>query len=141
MPTREELHKLVDSMPKEAMRAAHQALSHFEAWPPAPPPDVQEMRKRMEERRLEVMQRQKPGTIAGFGGSADHNPATGSRSSSFNYWDGDTYVQETHRHHQGHQLKVVERIRAEGKHLIYKHEITGPGDKHDERETTFDIPQ
>jgi len=61
--------------------------------------------------------------------------------SRFEQWEGDTFIHETMRNHRGHELKVVERIRAEGKHLIYKHEITGPGDKHDEREITFDIPQ
>ena len=74
MPTREELHALVDTLPEEAMRAAHHALSHFQTWPPAAPPDAEAMRKRMEERRLEIMQRQKRGTIAGFAGSVDYDP-------------------------------------------------------------------
>src|SRR5262249_5731240 len=50
----------------------------------------------------------------------------------FSSWDGDTYVVEMYRHFCGHQLTIVERIHVEGQHLIYKHEITGPGDKHDE---------
>ncbi|PYS38834.1 MAG: hypothetical protein DMG14_16215 [Acidobacteria bacterium] len=69
MPTREELHKLIDTMPEGAIEAAHRMLSNLQVWPPAPPPGVEEMRKdmrkRMEERRLEVMQRQKPGTVGG----------------------------------------------------------------------------
>jgi hypothetical protein len=97
MPTREELHKLVDTMPEGAMEAAHRLLSNLQVCPPPPPPDVQEMRKRMEVRRREMRQGQKPGTIAGFGGSSGYDPAKGAGSSSFQYWDGDTFVQETLR--------------------------------------------
>jgi hypothetical protein len=139
MPTREELHKLIESMPNGAMEAAHGVLSNLQIWPPVPPPDVQEMRKRMQERRLELRQRQTPGTIAVFGGNRHYDSAKGSGSFGLNYWDGDSYVQETLRHHKGHELTVIERIRVDGQHLMYKHEITGPGEKHDEREITFEL--
>jgi|SRR5438093_1204133 len=143
MPTREELHKLIDTMPEGAIEAAHRMLSNLQVWPPAPPPGVEEMRKdmrkRMEERRLEVMQRQKPGTVGGFGGTSHYDPAKGAGASSFQYWEKDTYIQETHRRHLGHELTVSERIRVDGQRLIYKHEITGPGEKRDEREIVFDL--
>jgi hypothetical protein len=93
----------------------------------------------MEERRREVMQRQRPGTIGGFGGSSNYDPDRGSASSSFSHWDDDTFVTETLRRHKGHEFTVVERVRVDGTHLIYKHEITGPGAKHDEREIAFEI--
>ena len=57
----------------------------------------------------------------------------------FSRWDGDTYVVGTHRFMRGHELTVIERIRVERQRLVYKHEITGPGEKHDEREITFEI--
>jgi hypothetical protein len=139
MQSREELHKLIDSMPEGAIEVAHQALSQLQVWPPTPPPDVQEMRRRMEERRREVMQRQRPGTIGGFGGSSNYDPDRGSASSSFSHWDDDTFVTETLRRHKGHEFRVVERVRVDGTHLIYKHEITGPGAKHDERQITFEL--
>ena len=99
------------------------------------------MRERMDARRLEVMQRQKLGTIAGFGGSGNYDPSRGTASSSFTHWEGDTFVTETLRRHKGHEITVVERIRIEGNRLIYKHEITGPGEKHDEREIGFEISE
>jgi hypothetical protein len=143
MPSREELYKLVDSLPEGAIEAANRTLSHLQVWPPAPPPDVQEMRQRMrqrlEERRLGAIERQKPGTIAGFGGSGNYDPDRGSASSSFSHWDGDTFVTETLRRHKGHEFTVVERVRVDETHLTYKHEITGPGDKHDEREIRFEV--
>jgi len=85
------------------------------------------------------MQRQRPGTIAGFASSGGYDPTKGAGSSSFQYWDGDTLVQETLRNHKGHELTIVERIRVEGERLIYKHEISGPDDKRDEREIIFDV--
>jgi hypothetical protein len=143
MPSREELHTLVESLPEGAIDSAHRVLSQLQVWPPTPPPGVEEMRQRMrqrmEGRRLEAIQRQKPGTIAGFGGSGSYDPDRGSASSSFRHWDDDTFVTETLRRHKGHEFTVVERVRLDGRHLIYKHEITGPGDKHDEREIAFEI--
>jgi hypothetical protein len=55
------------------------------------------------------------------------------------HWEGDTLIVQTYRQHQGHELMVIEHIRVEGSHLIYKHELQGPGDKRDEREVVFDL--
>jgi hypothetical protein len=139
MPTREELHTLVDSLPEGALEAAHRMLSNMQVWPPPPPPGAEEMRRRIEERRQEMMQRQRPGTFAGFGGTSNYNPNTKSGASSFQYWDDQTFVQETHRRHFGHELTTIERIRIDGQRLIYKHELSGPGGKRDEREIEFPL--
>ena len=85
------------------------------------------------------MQRQRPGTFAGYGGGGGYNPDTGAASYGFTHWDGDTYITETLYRHKGHEFTVIERMRVEGAHVIYRHEITGPGDKRDEREIVFDI--
>ena len=138
MQTRDELHKLVDSLPDGALEPASRVLTTLQVWPPPPPPGAEEMKKRMEERRREVMQRRKPGTISVFGGSSHYDPK-GSGASSFLYWEGDAFVTETVRSHQGHELIVIESIRLEGNHLTYKHEISGPGGKRDEREIVFDV--
>jgi hypothetical protein len=69
--------------------------------------------------------------------TADRKPIL----SSGQRWEGDTLIRETMRNHWGHDVKVVERIRIEGGRLVYKHEVLGPGDKHDEREVVFNIPQ
>ena len=104
-------------MPEGAIEAAHRILSRMQLWPPAPPPEHDRMISRMETRTA-------AGTKAGFSS-----------------WDGDTCVVGAHRYVRGHELTTIERICLEGDRLIYKHEITGPGEKHDEREITFDIPQ
>src|SRR5215813_11822618 len=135
MPTREELHKLVDSLPEGAFDAAHRALSNLQAWPPPALPDMETMRKRQEQHREEVRNRmlaqQRPGTVGGFGGGGGYSPKTGSGSHGMHHWEGDTLIVQTYRQHLGHELMVTERIRVEGQHLIYKHEVTGPGEKRD----------
>jgi hypothetical protein len=144
MPSREDVRTLVDSLPEGALEAAVRALSQLQVWPPAPPPGVEEWRKRsrewMEERRTQVMQRQRPSTISGFGGGGGYNPDTGAASYGFSHWDGDTFITETLRRHKGHEFTVIERVRVDGQRLIYRHEIIGPGDKRDEREIIFDTP-
>jgi len=55
MPTREELHRLIDSLHEGAMEAAHRILTQLQVWPLPPPPGAEEMRRRMEERRMELI--------------------------------------------------------------------------------------
>jgi hypothetical protein len=139
MPTREELHKLIDSLPDGALEAAHRVLTHLQLWPLPLPPGVEEMRQRMDQRRVEWQQRQRPGTISGFTSGRYYDRDKGAGSSAFRSWDGDTFIVETDHRHKGHAFTVVERTRLEGNRLIYRHEVTGPGDKRDEREIVFDL--
>ena len=142
MPTREELHSLVHSLPEGAVEAAHRVLSQLQVWPPVPPPDVQEWRQRArerwDERRQEFAQGQKPGTVSVFGGARRYDSERGVGSASFNHWESDTFVAETLRRHKGHEFTVIERIHIDGSRLTYKHEILA-GDKRDEREIVFDV--
>jgi hypothetical protein len=145
MPTRDELHKLVDSMPEGTLEAAFRALSTLQTRVPSPTSDMAAMRRQLEDRRAEMQRRmeeqlpRRPGTVSGFGGHGNYNPATGSGNHSFSYWDDNGFVVQTYRQHIGHEMMILERIRIDGPHLVYKHEITGPGEKHDEREVIFDI--
>jgi hypothetical protein len=58
---------------------------------------------------------------------------------TFDHEDGDTLVVETRRYKDGHELAIVERIRIQDGQMIYKHEVTGPGDKRDEWKVVFDL--
>jgi len=145
MATREELHTLIDSMPEEAIDAARRLLSHFQVWPPALPSQVEELRQSYEQRLKEV---QASGTDLGglgVGGGMvewpEDPPKGGLRTGywSFDHSDGETVMVETHRYKDGYELAIIERIRIEGEHLFYTHEITGPGHKHDERDVMFDL--
>jgi hypothetical protein len=57
------------------------------------------------------------------------------------HWDGDTFMLLTIHRLQRHELMTIDRSRVDGQRLLYKHEVTGPGDKRDEREVVFDLPQ
>ena len=146
MPTREHLHRLLDSLPEEAIEAEYRALSLFQVWPPQLPRQIEELRHTYEKRLKEVQDEQR-GEIGGLrigGGSMvwpqDETPATLSSGYwSFDYLDGDTLVAETHRYKDGHELAIVERISIQDEHLIYKHDITGPQGKRDERGIVFDL--
>jgi len=146
MPTPDDLHKLIDSLPEGAIEGAHRMLTNMQMWPPPPPPTAEEMRKRMEEQRMRMRRKMEerspaqPGTISGFGGHGSYDPTTGFASNGMSYWEGDTFVAQTYRRHYGHELVVVERFRVEGQRLVYKHEVSGPRGKRDARDVTFDLP-
>src|SRR5262245_56063011 len=115
MQSREDLHKLVDSLPEPAIEVAHRFLSNLQVWPPRPPKDA-------DKKITMIKTRTAAGTKAGF-----------------SRWDGDTYLVGTYRQVGGHELEIVQSMRVQGEHLIYKHEITGPGGKREEREVTFEV--
>lgn len=55
MQSRDDLHKLIDSLPDGAFEAARIALNNFQVWPPAKP-DLLDLRKRMDEHQQRVEQ-------------------------------------------------------------------------------------
>jgi hypothetical protein len=68
MPTREELHNLIDSLPEEAIEAAYQALSQFQVWPPPLPPQIEESRQGYEKRLKEFVEEAHVGVPVTIGG-------------------------------------------------------------------------
>jgi hypothetical protein len=134
MPTREELHKLIDSLPEETIEAAYRVLSYVQA-----PSISGDMRQLMQTRLLQLKPLIKAGIAPEFGGGSHYDPDKDSGAFSSNYWDGDAYVQETYHRHHGHPLAVTERIRVHGERLIYKCQVRGPGQKRDEMEIVFDV--
>jgi hypothetical protein len=111
---REELHKLIDSMPEGAMEAVHRVLLAGQVWPPVASP-----------RKTSATEvRTADGRIASFASQ---------------HWEDDTLVARRQHRYGQHQITVVERIRIDGERLIYKYEVQGPGEKRDEREVIFDL--
>jgi hypothetical protein len=134
MPTREELHNLIDSLPEQAIQAAYRVLSYVQA-----PSISGDMRHLLQTGLLRLRPLTKPGVAPEFGGSSHYDLDRDSGAFSSTYWDGDVYVQETYHRHHGHPVAVIERIRIHGERLIYKCQVKGPGDKRDEREIVFDL--
>ena len=134
MPTREELHQLIDSLPEETVSAAYRVLSFVQS-----PSISSDMRHLLQTQLLGLKPLMKPGTAPEFAGSSHYDSDRDSGTFTSNYWDGDAYVQETYHRHHGHPLAVIERIRIRGERLIYKCQVRGPCDKRDEREIVFDL--
>src|SRR5262245_60173723 len=144
MPTREELHALVDSLPDEALKTAFNVLRGFQTWPPpAPPkmpPDLEAFREEIRQHQQERIATIGKGRITGGFIGSNFDPTRGIGYASGTHWEGDTAVVTTHRHYKGQFFTVVERIRIDEDRrvLIYKHEVIG-NDKTDHREIAFDL--
>jgi len=142
MVTREELHRLVDSLPDAAFETAQQMLTRFQVWPPprpAMPPELERFREEVRH-RYEKATEGKRG-IFGMTAGGGFDPTRGSGSTGSTYWEDETMITETLRLHKGHQLVITERIRLDAnKTLVYAHSIRGPGNKMDQHEIRFDIP-
>jgi hypothetical protein len=140
--TREELHRLVDTLPEAALEPAEKALQHFQVWPRQPPPEVERMQREHHERMLQSM---RPGTISVGGGGGSYSAGSGGRIGngrfSFTRWEDKTAVVETHHFHYGHEITITERLRMDddGKKLIYATEIVGPKGKTQSQEITFEV--
>jgi hypothetical protein len=108
------------------------------------PAEIEDLRQAYEKRLKEV---QADGAeFAGWGRGGgimewpdDQTTPLRSGSWTFEHVDGDTLVVETRRYQDGHELAIVERIRIQDGRMNYKHEVTGPRGKHDERDIVFDL--
>ena len=135
--SREELYRLVDTLPEAALEPAEKALQHFQIWPPQPPPEIERMREE-HERRM-----RRPGTSGTGMGGGSYSGGIGDRMEngrfSFSRHEDKTSVIETHYFYEGHEITVTERLRIDGKMLIYATEIVGPNGKTHRQEITFDV--
>jgi hypothetical protein len=140
--TREELHRLVDTLPEAALEPAEKALQHFQIWPRQPPQKMEEMREAHRERFLRSM---RPGTVGSAGGGGSHSIGREGRIENGRFsssrWEDKTAVRETLHFHKGHEISVTERLRLDddGKVLFYSSEIVGPNSKTQSQEITFEV--
>ena len=129
---REELHRLVDTLPEGALESAKQALQQFRVWPQQPFLQIERMRQRYR--------------TAGTGVCGEEDPrSSGGQVSSgrfyVNHWEGNTAVVETHIFHDGHEVIVTERLGVcdYGKSLAYENEIIGPKGKAYSQQLSFEL--
>jgi hypothetical protein len=138
--SREELHRLVDTLPDAALEPAEKALQHFQIWPPQQPPEIERMNREHHERMLQSM---RPGTTGGGGRSYSIGSGgrVGNGRFSFSHWEDKTAVVETHNFHVGHEITITERLRmgADGRTLVDATGIVGPHGKAQSHEITFEV--
>jgi hypothetical protein len=147
MPTREELHRLIDSLPDDAIPAAHMALTDFQTWPPPIPPELQQRTDAMERRlreRAEMLREEHPYSSGGGNGLMTFSTAPGIHiraRDSFSYTDGGEDVQESKIIHDGSEFTLIERIRRDTTaHIIsFTIELTGPDGTTARHEHHYDL--
>ena len=81
MPTRDELHQLIESLPDEAIPAAQMALTQFQTWPPLIPPELEARAQAMERRiqRSEILRAEHPHSFGGGTGAMTFRPNRAAR--------------------------------------------------------------
>jgi len=140
MIDRNELHRLVDTLPDEVLEPVQRVLERLQTWPPPTPPEVERIRQENLERMGHSIRQGRCGTSGESGHysfGADGKIEGGCFSQ--NYWEDKTEVSVAHRFHAGHELTITERLWLENdaKVLVYSQEILGPKGEAERRETRF----
>ena len=139
--SRQELHRLVDTLSEAALEPAEKSLRYFQKWPPIAPPEIERIGQERKERMLRSMP---PGTSGKGMGGASYTVGCGGRVQgrlSFSHSEKGGPVVETHHFHQGHEITITERLRMDddGRMLVYANEIVGPKGKTQSHEITFEV--
>jgi hypothetical protein len=130
MPTRDDLHRIVDQLPEAVLEHAERVLEHCLTWP-QPSPDVLELRDRVHKRKHQVTMegrqqaydRRVPGELRTE--SRCIPPGTGYVSNMS--WINDELVQVTVFRVQGQEVERIERVGlAADRKVKYSVEVIGP---------------
>jgi hypothetical protein len=144
MTSRDDLHRLVDSLPEGAFPSIRFGLELLQSWPEHPSTQqvMTKMREFMKERGKE--RSLFAGTVPAMAGLGLFGLAQGNKipgGNTFSYTDGDTYVLDTKLNHRGHQIKTTERLRLdrEDRKFHYAIEVTGPDGQFARHEFAFAV--
>ena len=128
MAGREPLHALVDSLPEGALELAQTYLKTIQTWPPKRRPEVEELRKELDQKRQKFL---------GGGGTGSwaidrNNKTTGSFGDSEHNWETGEMTLRTFRVHHDFPMEVTERLRMKDgdETLEYEFHISGLGNEH-----------
>ncbi len=137
MPSREELHALVDTLPEESTEMALRNLKHLQTPPRKLPPELEEMRKQARER----------GFLGGSGAGSLHfklGPSGMRKRGSFHSsaYDGDAHVSLERVFFNMHEVVVRQRIEPHESEqtLTFQLQIEGPDDQKYQYEATLNLP-
>jgi hypothetical protein len=132
MPTRDDLLRLVATLPEEALPAAEMALTQMQTWPPPELVELEEQARSFEERmneRFETMRQEHPFGGGGGGGSFSLGPSRRARGRhSFGYEQDGEAVYASDIVHDDCTFTLVERIRHDETTdtVTFTLELTGP---------------
>jgi len=145
MPTRDELHQLVASLPDDALAAAQMALTHMQVWPPPEFAKLEEESAHFEQRmkqRVERLRHEHPSSGGVGGGSFSVGPRNERRGrDSFGYEDGGESVHESNIVHDDCEFTLIERIRRDrtGGTVAFVIDLTGPDGTTSRHEHRYDV--
>lgn len=104
MASRDELHRLADSLPEGALDSAGAALANMQIWPPPAPLEFKHWKEEFRERARRERHEHRSamhGTISGgVAGGSYKQDASGKVDCghfSSNRWENGTFIVETHR--------------------------------------------
>jgi hypothetical protein len=118
MPSRDELHALLDQVPEPRLEAVRMMLEHnIRAHPPRQsPPGIERMRQRSQDYKSRVEQlfreTRKPGTLGtmGGGGFTSMHEDVPFGQYGFRYWDDKALINQTLHSFDGQELEIMERL-------------------------------
>jgi hypothetical protein len=154
IPARDELLRLVTSLPEESLPAAHAMLTELQTWPPPIPDEIRTRAdawaEMLELRADDLQQRahRAPGGGMAFGHASGIDsfstaPHSGWESrNSFSYDEDGASVYETTITKWGCEFTLIERMRrdSENRQTLFTLELTGPGQPRARHEHRFAIP-
>jgi hypothetical protein len=140
MPDRDRIHKLVDSLPEEALQAGGAILSTRESWEPEPFPTLEEVRRHIRKsaedagkemvdeltkKGVRILPNSDPRANCDAAGSA---------------WEGGTEIIYRILKVQWQELEIEERfsINDDESKLRYSHQVRGPDGKKESFEIEFE---
>jgi hypothetical protein len=131
MPTREQLQRLVLTLPEEALAPAHAALTELQTWPPPIPAELERVQQQAQAWMEEMRGQAAGGGGIGAGGGGGFwgmsSPGKVRGRHSFESGDSDESVTVSHIVHDGCEFTLVERIRlVDSGRAQFVIELTGP---------------
>lgn len=126
------------------MVTAERVLRNYQTWPPKPPIDVENMRRRVDELFIKRSEERADGSGRGFIGSGASRGSfkpDGDGMASVSTSEGQTLVTLEVHIFRGHRLEIEERLRLseDKKSLVYSQHIKGPQGKEARHEIEFEI--
>ena len=140
--SRDELYRLIDTLPEAALEHAKGMLDRLQTWPPQPPPEIDRIRRQQQERMHQVA---RPGFAMASGSGGSYTLGAGGHvrngHHSFGYPENGAAVRETHHFYEGLEITITERMRLgeNGKTLIYDNAIVGPDGERHTQDITFSL--
>jgi hypothetical protein len=137
MPDRSSLHKLIDTLPEDALAVVAQVLQRYETWPPSMPPEHAYLKK-MLDRAKELIPQPTEGCYGGISAGANGSSSHDCMAHASTFRNG-TLLNVELRQFRGRELQLQRRlgISEDQRKLFHSLTIRGPDGKEAHWEIEF----